>query len=61
MEISPQTWDFVRMVLVAYIVYLLNKHDKNMTELFKRITAVEVNCARNTGANVHLHKRESDE
>jgi hypothetical protein len=57
MEMSAPAWDLVRMVLVAYIVYLLNKHDKNMTELFKRITAVEINCAASSG---HVHHRESD-
>lgn len=58
MEISPQAWDLLRMILVAYIVYLLNKHDKNMTELFKRITAVEINCAANSG---HVHRRTGDD
>lgn len=58
MELSPQVWDAIKMLIVAYLVYLLHKHDKNMTELFKRITTVEINCARNTGPNgLHIKQK----
>lgn len=60
MEITPQFWELLKMLLVAYTVYLLNKHDRNQNELFKRITAVEINCARNSGSP-HTHGRKDDD
>ena len=49
MELSPQAWDLIKMLIVAYIVYLLNKHDRNMNALFQRMTAIEIKCAGNHG------------
>ena len=49
MNIPSELWDLVKMVFCAYIVYVLNKSDRNMTEIFNRLRDLERRCAAHHG------------
>lgn len=56
MNISPEIWEIGKALLVAYVVFVLNKTDRNQRELFKRLRSVELECAGNHG----LRRRKTD-
>lgn len=49
MNIPPEVWDLIKMAVGGYAVFILNRSDRNQRELFKRIRAVELVCARMHG------------
>ena len=68
---TSQIWDFARLTLVAYIVFAMNKNDRDHREaqlqsgalfkdLFSRIRKIEIRCASNHG-HVGIHREDDDE
>lgn len=55
MIIPAELWDFVKMAVGGYAVFILNRADRNQRELFKRIRAIELVCA-----GQHGNKRITD-
>lgn len=49
MNISPETWDMIKLIGGAYLVFCLNRSDRNMRELFKRLRVLELTCAKTHG------------
>ena len=66
---TAQLWDVIKLVIVAYVAFVMNKNDRDhresqaqntklFEELFKRVTEREIECASNHGR--HLHSRAGD-
>lgn len=49
LQIDPELWRLVEILVGGYAVFILNKTDRSQRELFRRLRAVELVCAANHG------------